>query len=108
MFYILTDPPVFNSHATHHIEIIEGKSLTLNMTARGNPTDITYTLIKDGAIYTSSSVAVHSGMLEMSNIMRADAGSYSLKAENTEGSRNHNFSINVTCKMFMLSLYIRH
>ena len=89
-------PPVFNNHATYHIEIIEGKSLTLNMTARGNPTDITYTLIKDGAIYTSSSVSVNSGMLEMSNIMRADAGSYALKAENTEGSRNHNFSINVT------------
>lgn len=78
------------------------------MTARGNPTDITYTLIKDGAIYSSSSVAVHSGMLEMSNIMRADAGSYALKAENTEGSRNHNFSINVTCKIFILSLYIGH
>ncbi|XP_063441926.1 synaptogenesis protein syg-2-like [Mytilus trossulus] len=88
--------PVFNAYATHHIEIVEGQSATLNMTALGNPIDLTYSLYKDGVEASSSAVDISNGILELSSIAKSDSGSYSLKSENTQGATYHNFTINVT------------
>ena len=100
----MTDKPVFNKYAQSKIEIVEGQSATLNLTAKGNPIDITYTLYKDGVESSSTAVAITAGILELNSIGRTDIGSYSLKAENSEGSTFHNFTINVTCRYLRCTL----
>jgi hypothetical protein len=44
---------------TQLLEIIEGQSQTLGLSAIGNPNDITYTLYNDGVESTSSNIYVN-------------------------------------------------
>ena len=92
--------PVFSIETGQVIQIIEGQSKTLNLNVGGNPNHISYTLYMEGMWHNLSSLSINNGILEMSAISRTDIGSYALKAENSEGLTFHNFTINVTCKIF--------
>lgn len=81
--------------------MIEGQSKTLNLNVSGNPDHISYTLYKEGKWLNLSSLNINNGILEMSAISRTYIGPYILKAENSEGSTFYNFTINVTCKIFI-------
>ena len=98
MFPLFSVEPIFDKVSPTKIEIIEDESRTVDMTARANPTDVTYTLYKQGEITQVSSFTINNGMLQISGIKRDHSGQYALKAANSEGFRFHNFSVNVLCK----------
>ena len=90
------------------IEVIEGQYILLNMTAIGNPSDITYSWYRGSdrlipARLRRASINLprfkqSNGVLNMTGIVRSDAGAYSCEARNAEGSSEQFITINVTCK----------
>jgi len=78
----------------------ENKTLTLNMTARGNPADITYDWYRGSVKLTPGTrFRQDAGVLTVSpGLSRAEAGVYTCEASNTEGSTTHDVNIDVHCK----------
>ena len=105
MFPLFSVEPIFDKVSPTKIEIIEDESRTVDMTARANPTDVTYTLYKQGEITQVSSFTINNGMLQISGIKRDHSGQYALKAANSEGFRFHNFSVNVLCKWKIMGYF---
>lgn len=91
---------------------MEGESTVVNATARGNPSQITYSWtrnglplldISDGNSRTTGQRfghrAVYRGpLLELSDVTREDGGEYGCEAANTEGVTWTSVNINVICK----------
>ena len=85
-------------------DIMEGASQLINLTARANPVNCTYSLMRNGVPlslpWDVSSLTLELGVLTVSGISRDDGGLYTVMAINTEGSTKYNFSINVQCELF--------
>ena len=75
---------------------------TLKLSPSGN--NITYTLYKDGFELNSSSISINDGVFTMPVGNISDIGTYVLKAENAGGLTFHNFTVNVTCEIFIIFL----
>ncbi|OWF40059.1 Nephrin [Mizuhopecten yessoensis] len=92
--------PVFDlSMSPANIEITEGDSRSVNLTAAANPPVLTYKFYRDGIEVSVpgdvNSFTFDSGALQISNIQRGDMGRYSLEARNAEGMSHFNFTLNV-------------
>jgi hypothetical protein len=98
--YYFTVKPEFNTDTTHQIEMAESEIQTLKLSPSGN--NITYTLYKDGFELNSSSISINDGVFTMPVGNRSDIGTYVLKAENAGGLTFHNFTVNVTCEIFII------
>jgi len=84
----------------------ENESLTLNMTARANPADITYSWYRgvEKLVLGSSRFRQDAGVLTVtSGLRRAEAGVYTCEASNAEGSTTHDINIDVHCKRTFFS-----
>jgi len=77
----------------------ENKSLTLNMTARGNPADISYSWYRGPAQLTlGTRFQQNAGVLTVTTgLSRDEAGVYTCEARNAEGSTTHDINIDVHC-----------
>ena len=100
--YYFTVKPEFNTDTTHQIEMAETEIQTLKLSPSGN--NITYTLYKDGLELNSSSISINDGVFTMPVGNKSDIGTYVLKAENAGGLTFHNFTVNVTCEIFIIFL----
>ena len=78
----------------------ENKPLTLNMTARANPADVTYSWYRGTAQLTlGARFQQVAGVLTVTTGLRRDeAGVYTCEASNAEGSTTHDVNIDVQCK----------
>ncbi|XP_033757883.1 nephrin-like isoform X4 [Pecten maximus] len=92
--------PVFDlSMSPTNIEITEGDSRSVNLTATANPPVLSYKFYRDGIEVNVegdiNSFTFDNGALQISNIERGDMGRYSLEARNAEGASSFNFTLNV-------------
>ncbi|XP_076457833.1 nephrin-like [Babylonia areolata] len=88
-------PPEFHVSTPQALEMTEGESRTLNLTAYANPTGVTYTLSRVGR---PTRFRVRNGMLSIRNINKRDGGNFTVRAVNSQGSATYNFSIRVKYK----------
>ena len=92
------------------LDVVEDMWGVLNVTARGNPTTITYTwfkgddTLKFGKLtrrkrdFSIPHFLQDGPLLNVTNVTRADAGKYIVEAANTEGKTNITITVNVQCK----------
>ena len=117
--YFILDKPVFEQDLPRTIEMIEGRKALVNMTSKANPERVIYQWIKDtdngprqirnfgstnaNDIDGDNSMfnKVHErifttdGVLNITKVLRSDAGFYTIKAKNDEGASQTKISMDV-------------
>ena len=117
--YFILDKPVFEEDLPRTIEMIEGRKALVNMTSKANPERVIYQWIKDtdngprqirnfgstnaNDIDGDNSMfnKVHErifttdGVLNITKVLRSDAGFYTIKAKNDEGASQTKISVDV-------------
>lgn len=105
----VTYKPEFYNAPMERFDIVEGESLVINLTARANPSAVTYTWTKnDRRVATARSserstdrgkalpsVFARGSLLNLTSVERQDGGVYECKAENSEGSSKTSILINI-------------
>ena len=86
------------------MDVIEGEPAIVNMTAKANPSEMTYKWFRDGnAIKQLKEASAYDRMtfdgplLNLTVFRRHDKGKYICEATNTEGSRHAIVRLNVKC-----------
>jgi len=94
------DKPYFPSEVPMVAVTEENEALTLNVTARANPADVTYSWYRGSAtLVLGTRMRQSAGVLTVASGLRRDeAGVYRCEASNTEGSTTHDINIDVHCK----------
>lgn len=99
-----TDKPVFPGDQSGAIELIEGSSSAVNMTATANPLPIEYEWSKESPASleleklqpgSDHRLSVSGGVLNISNVRREDSGYYTISATNAEGTTQTKIKIDV-------------
>lgn len=113
----ITDKPEFETKPLQQYDVIEGESATINISAKANPSAITYSWSKASSSTSlmpadSNDVAVTAvlatgSIFNLSNVRRDQAGKYKLEASNEEGSSFVTVVLNVLCKYFY-SILLRY
>ena len=104
--FAIADPPEFLNSPLTQYDIIEGHSKSINLTALGNPSTITYKWKRedDSEIGSSGSRVTADGpVLNITKAQRADTGIYKLYATNELGTSETSIRVTVQC---MIDLYI--
>lgn len=107
-----TDKPEFpssNGTSMSIFDVVEGSDdFEIHLPAKGNPPLIHYFWSKDAiSLANNKRIHMNSSTLLIRQVTRDDAGVYSVRAANTEGSSNTSFQLNVLCKcIFLLSCVI--
>ena len=96
----VADKPYFPSEVPVVAVTEENETLTLNMTARGNPPDISYSWYRGLAMLPVDSRFWRDGgvLTVTSGLRRDEAGVYTCEASNAEGWTTHDVNIDVHCK----------
>ena len=108
-FASLSVLPEFVNRIPTVIDMTAGEDRTFNLSAYANPSDVRYTLYREG-IRLSLPMDIprftlnNRGILTIGDISKTDRGNFSMKAQNSQGSAFYNFSINVRCKLWVLQL----
>lgn len=94
------DKPYFPSTVPVVAVAEENETLTLNVTARANPADITYSWYRGPAeLVLGTRLRQDAGVLTVTSGLRRDeAGVYTCEARNAEGSTTHDINIDVHCQ----------
>ena len=97
MLLIYLDKPEFLDASSQELNLIESSSSIINLTAIGNPNDITYKWYRRN--HEMSSRFKYKGpLLNITKIDRSDAGIYKCEASNDQGNNEISIHINVQCK----------
>ena len=98
------DKPHFPQSADYSVDVIEGEPAIVNMTAKANPSEMTYKWFRDGnAIKQLKEASAYDRMtfdgplLNLTVVRRDDKGDYKCEATNAEGSRHAIVRLNVQC-----------
>ena len=85
------------------MNIMEGASQDINLTAKSNPVNSTYSLSQNGVpVSVSDRFTLNVGVLTVSGISRDEGGLYTVTAVNSEGMTSYNFTLNVQCKFTII------
>lgn len=104
----ITDPPKFVPPPSYTVVGIEGEALQVAMQANANPMTITYTWMKDGAPINNNGnagierIVSDGAVLNITKLTRNDAGIYTSKAVNSQGSATMNITVIVECKCTLI------
>lgn len=108
--FLPADKPEFYNAPLERFDIVEGESLVINLTARANPSAVTYSWTKDerrvataraterSADRALPSVYARGSLLNLTNVERSHGGVYDCEAENSEGSTKTSILINIQCE----------
>lgn len=101
--FLFSDPPKFVPPPSYTVVGIEGEALQVAMQANANPTSISYTWMKDGSPIINNGNSIErivsdGAILNITKLTRNDAGIYTCKAVNTQGSATMNITVIVECK----------
>jgi hypothetical protein len=82
------------------VTAVDGEGAMIQLNPRANPPDLTYTWSKDGhpLPQTQGRIIADGAALNISTVMKDDAGTYSLEAVNSEGSQTAKIVFSVHCK----------
>lgn len=88
------------------MEIVEGRSTEVNMSAKAHPAVHSYRWSKDGTSIPRKngdyrqplSVSADEAVLYFNHVSRHDSGVYTCIAQNVEGSASATLTLNVLCK----------
>lgn len=103
LLYTHTDPPKFVPPPSSTVVGNEGESLQVAIMANANPMSIAYTWTKDGqpimtTAHGAERIVSVGPILNITKLMRADAGTYTCEAVNSQGSAVINITVIVECK----------
>ena len=101
---LYADKPLF-SPPKEAFSLLEGSAAVINMTAMANPPPVSYEWLKDVQgddghhdnkdVFSTSRIRVQNGILDLSEVRRQDAGYYTVKATNDEGTSQTKIEIDV-------------
>ncbi|XP_076325342.1 nephrin-like [Tachypleus tridentatus] len=84
------------------VVVLEGESVTVNISAKGNPSTVRYHWSRDGVplplaqeMITSPRITAEGPLLHLRDATRKDSGSFHCVAKNSEGSSNATVELNV-------------
>lgn len=88
------------------VEMVEGRSGEVNMTAKSYPEVYTYRWSKSGTFIPrrtdhyeqTASVVADGPVLYFNHVSRHDSGAYTCVAQNAEGSATATLTLNILCK----------
>ncbi|KAK8779720.1 hypothetical protein V5799_018940 [Amblyomma americanum] len=107
VFLDVTYKPEFSVGPVERFDIVEGRSLVINLTAQANPRPVSYTWTKGdrrlptvrtasrSASSTPARVFASGPLLNLTAVERSDGGVYECEATNSEGSTKVSILINV-------------
>lgn len=113
LFYLIffcfesIDPPKFTQPSYKAVGT-EGKPLALDLLkAEANPMPISFTWMKDGSPIADNDngndrIITDGIILNITKLMRSDAGIYTCKAVNSQGSATTNITVTVECKFLQV------
>jgi hypothetical protein len=86
------------------VDVIEGEPAIANVTARANPSEVSYKWFRDGTAIKQlkeanayDRVTFDGSLLNLTTVRRDDKGEYKCEATNSEGARSHIVRLNVQC-----------
>lgn len=90
--------------------MVEGQPAVVNMTARANPSEVTYSWSRAGSTIKPAKDATEydritfdGPLLNLSTVRRDDKGDYKCDATNAEGTQTITVKLNVQCKTLLRS-----
>jgi hypothetical protein len=96
------------------VDVIEGEPAIVNVTARANPSEVSYKWFRDGTAIKQlkeanayDRVTFDGSLLNLTTVRRDDKGEYKCEATNSEGARSHIVRLNVQCNQPTKSFIIR-
>ncbi|ODM93893.1 Nephrin [Orchesella cincta] len=89
--------PKFIENPGEKVTVVEGKSTSITVKAKGNPDQITYKWSKNGSpvLTTKGKVSVDGAELSFIDVSRKDKGKYEIEASNKEGTSTLNVELDV-------------
>lgn len=103
--FLFVDAPLFVP-SDKVVELVEGRSSEVNLTAKSHPAVHTYKWNKDGTPVPRKSdtqllsVSSEGSVLYFNQLSRQDSGIYTCIAQNIEGTATATLTLNVLCKYF--------
>ncbi|RWS14166.1 nephrin-like protein, partial [Dinothrombium tinctorium] len=91
---VLYKPEFVNSQLTQ-IDLVEGGSTSVNLSARGNPSKIEYKWLREGLEIDTTRFKSDGPFLNISSILRSDSGIYKCLALNEQGTTERSVIVNV-------------
>lgn len=111
MFYlrhllpICTDKPQFSQSGEYTVDVVEGQPAVVNMTAKANPSEVTYSWSRAGSAVKAAKdaseydrITFNGPLLNLTTVRRDDKGDYKCEATNAEGTQPITVKLNVQCK----------
>jgi hypothetical protein len=97
--FFFSDAPEFINSPLTQFDLIEGQSAAINLSARGNPSQIQYKWSRDkDAVMDKNRFTSDGPLLNISSISRSDVGIYKLYATNDLGTSETAIRVNVNCE----------
>ncbi|XP_076304781.1 nephrin-like isoform X2 [Tachypleus tridentatus] len=107
--------PQFLIHNLKRFDVVEGKPGLINVSAKGNPSSISYQWFREGKPIVDPSAFAHwstqtihhqdifarNSVLEIARVSRNHAGHYVCEATNSEGSRKKEIIVNVLYRAYI-------
>ena len=101
----ILDKPQFLQPTEYTVDVVEGQPAIVNMTARANPSDVTYTWSREGSAIKAAGdagvydrITFNGALLNLTVVRRDDKGEYKCEATNAEGTQSGTVRLNVQCK----------
>lgn len=98
-----TDKPTFDSYSDL-ITSTEGDNVFVTLQARGRPSQITYKWFKNNEpLYSAHNRRIRDSTMNITGVLRDDAGNYTCEASNSEGFTTFWFVLSIKRKHFTFS-----
>jgi hypothetical protein len=79
-------------------DLIEGQDESINVTTKGNPSEITFKWSRQNGLFDLKRVRTNGSTLSFMSVSRSDAGILNIAATNAEGLSETQIRLNVKCK----------
>lgn len=95
-----SDKPEFVNSPLTRFELAESESMSINLTARGNPSLVEYKWSRaDGKEMDTVRFVADGPLLNVSSAVRSDSATYKIEATNEQGTSETTIILNVHCKL---------
>lgn len=100
------DKPIFEPFDPKEMIGMEREPFVISVEANANPSKIVYTWMRDGLSLSSGNkrIIANDSTLNITQLERHDAGTYTCEARNNEGSTYYKLNLTVQCKWTFIHL----